>query len=104
MVLGLVVFTAAGSWRPASGSCPGGARAPVSQTVPTMSWLEGVACQPDRTCLGVGEQGSAGAVVVFTPDGIRPARLARGTLKLNGISCLPGRNCIAVGEAAGARQ
>ena len=82
------------------GAPPSGAQAPVAQNVPTMSWLEGVTCRPDGTCLGVGEQGSAGAVVVLTPDGIGPARRARGTRRPNGITCLPGGNCIAVGQSS----
>ena len=101
LVLGLVVGVLPGLVAPAIGASTAGAQAPAAENVPSMSWLQGVACRPDRTCLGVGEQGSAGAVVVLGPGGIGPALRARGTRSLNAISCLPGGSCVAVGQGSG---
>ena len=58
----------------------------MAQNVSKMSWLEGVACRPDPTCLGIGEQGSAGAVV---------------SNWFSDVSCIRAGECGLVGTAGG---
>ena len=99
LVLGLVVCAGAGLLAPGFGVPPAGAGGPTAQNVFTMSWLEGVVCRPDRTCLGAGDRVDGGAVGVLSAPGVvGPVRLISGTRSLDAITCLPTGNCIAVGE------
>ena len=78
---------------------PAHARGATARTVVGMRQVLDIACRPGGTCLGVGNNGQQGAVVLLNASGtIGPVRVVAGTTGLQSVLCPPVGPCLAVGQ------